>query len=371
MASVNELLRDASIGHAVDLQHYSNGVIRRVIGVLNRADADLFSKLTDTLARMPAESFNATRMESLLKSVRELNAAAYDRVQKTLFDELRDFTTYEAGYQLRLFESTIPAQVQVAVGVAAVNPQQVYTAAMSRPFQGRLLKDWASSIESGRMARIRDAVNMGYVQGQTTDQIIRALRGTRAKGYADGLLEIDRRHAAAVAQTALGHMANFTRRKFSEENEGLIKAEEWLSTIDNRTSDQCRVRDKLRYHPVTHKPIGHSIPWGAGPGALHWNCRSTSTPVTKSWRELGVDIDEADPTTRASMDGQIPADTDYGDWLGRQSAARQDQILGATRGKLMREGGLNMDKFYNDKGRYLSLDELRARDATAFDRAGL
>src|SRR5690606_7385975 len=117
---------------------------------------------------------------------------AYREVERSLADELREFAAYETQYQLRLFESTIPAQVQAAVGVAAVNPQQVYTAAMARPFQGRLLKEWAQSIETGRMTRIRDAVRMGYIEGQTTDQIIRRLRGTQAKGYADGIIEIDR-----------------------------------------------------------------------------------------------------------------------------------------------------------------------------------
>src|SRR5690606_4797480 len=236
---------------------------------------------TEALDRLPVESFTVDRLERLLKSVRELNAEAYRQVERELTKELRDFAAYEAGYQLKLFEATIPAQVQVAVGVEAVNPTQVYTAAMARPFQGRLLKEWAGSIEAGRMTRIRDAIRMGYVEGQTADQIIRRLRGTRAKGYADGIIEIDRRHAASVVQTALGHMAGVARDRFYEENAGLIKAVEWISTIDNRTSDQCRIRDKKRYHPVTHKPIGHSIPWGAGPKRLHWNCRSDATPITK------------------------------------------------------------------------------------------
>jgi len=371
MPTVNEALLDAAISHAVDSQHYSNGVLRRVIGLLNRADADLFAQLAVTLESMHADSFSVQRLEALLGSVRALNAEAYRQLERSLAKELQDFAAYEAQYQQRLFEVTIPTPVQAAVGVAAVNPQQVYAAAMSRPFQGRLLKEWASSIEAGRMTRIRDAIRMGYVEGQTTDQIIRRLRGTRAKGYADGIIEIDRRHAAAVVQTALSHMANFTRERVYDENRSLIKAIRWVSTLDNRTSDACRIRDGKEYEPETHKPIGHSIPWGAGPGKAHWNCRSTSVPITYSWRELGIDVDKIDPSTRASMDGQVPAEMSYGEWLAKQSAARQDEILGRTRGRLLREGGLKMEKFYNDKGRFLSLDELRQRDSAAFERAGL
>src|SRR5690606_6345294 len=112
-----------------------------------------------------------------------------------------------------------------------------------RPFQGRILREWAASIEAGRMVRIRDAVRIGYVEGQAADQIIRRLRGTKAKGYADGIIEIDRRHAAAVAQSGLSHMGDATRERMYGENKGLIKALGWVSTLDSKTTPQCRIRD--------------------------------------------------------------------------------------------------------------------------------
>ena len=93
--------------------------------------------------------------------------------------------------------------------------------------------------------------------------------------------------------------------------------------------------------------------------------------MVKSWRELGIPIDEIDVSTRASMDGQVPEATTFGDWLSKQSAARQDEVLGPTRGALLRQGGVSMGDFYNVKGRFLSLEELRKRDAAAFARAGV
>ncbi|MPT39504.1 MAG: hypothetical protein E2603_13595 [Achromobacter sp.] len=238
-------------------------------------------------------------------------------------DELREFVQYESQYQLQLFESTVPKQVQAYVAIAPVNVQQAYSAALAQPFRGRLLAEWAKSIEADRMVRIRDAIRIGYVEGQTVDEIVRRLRGTRAKGYSDGIIEIDRRNAESVVRTALSHTAGVTRDRFYEANTDLIKALEWVSTLDSRTTPECRVRDGLQYEPVTHKPVGHKVPWLSGPGRIHWGCRSTSVPVTKSWRELGIDIDEMDESTRASMDGQVPAQVSYGDWLTRQPARRQ------------------------------------------------
>lgn len=372
MATVNERLANASIDHSVDLQFYQNGVVRKLIALLNRIDSDLFAQIADSLERLPASSFNADRLDSLLVSVRTLNREAYNAIERELTPELRALAAYEAGYQYELFKSVIPEVVTTKLAIGKVNVEQVYTAAMSRPFQGRLLKEWMSDLEEARARRIRDEIRKGYVENQTIPQIVQRIRGTKAKGYSDGIIEIDRRNAELVARTAIGHMASSTRERFHENNADLISAVVWHSTLDTRTTHICMVRDGKKYTLGTHKSIGHSYPWLGGAGNAHWGCRSVSLPVIKSFKDLGIDIGDFNlDDERASMDGAVAADLTYGDWLKKQSAARQDEVLGATRGKLFRDGGLTVDKFANNKGRWLNLDELRAIDAKAFKKASL
>src|SRR5690625_3157496 len=317
-------------------------------------------QLTEALERLPSESFTIKRLEELLNSVRKLNTKAFKSVDKELTKELKEFAKYESGYQLQLFRAAIPSEVVVKVGIASVNANQVYAAAMARPMQGRLLKTWAQGIEVERLIRIKDAIAIGFTEGQTTDQIIRRIRGTRAKGYSDGVIDITRRHLASVVQTALGHTAAVAREHFDEANVDLIKGYIWLSTLDNKTSDGCRIRDGLRYDK-NHKPIGHKIPWLSGPGRLHFNCRSVETRILKSLRELGLDVEDFKPSTRASMNGQVPADTTYGQWLKKQPEHIQDDVLGKTRADLFRAGKVSFDRFYSDKGVFLTLSELRRR----------
>jgi hypothetical protein len=368
MPSVNEKLRDAAISHAIDLSKYSNGVVSRLIALLNRTDADLFTQLLAAMERLPAESFTIDRLDTLLNAVRIVNARAHEELGQELRKELQNLTEYESGYQFDLFRASIPE----IVPVSQITANAAYTAAMSRPFQGRLLAEWMAGIEADKAARIRDAVRIGYLEGQTTSQIMQRVRGTRAKGYADGIIEIDRRNLASVIRTAIGHTSATTRETFHRENGDVIKALSWSATLDSRTSTTCSLRDGKQYTATApHKPIGHKLPWLGGPGKAHWGCRSCEVPVTKSFRELGIDIDEVPPSERASMDGQVPADTTFGEWLKKQSAERQDQVLGPTRGKLMREGGLTIDKFATEKGDWLTLDQLRERDARAFVRAGI
>jgi hypothetical protein len=361
MPSVNEYLRDEAISRAVDLAQYSNGSVRRMLALLNRTDADLMRALQDALEKLPPESFTVDRLDALLQSVRWLNAQAYQQVGQALTEELRKLTEVEATYQFELFSRAIPPQVVASVGIAQVEAAQVYAAAMSRPFSGRLLREWSQSLEADRAARIRDAVRIGYVEQQPIPEIVRRLRGTRARGYADGLMEAPRRHLEAIVRTAVSHTASTVRDSFFDRNSDLIKAVQWSSTIDLRTTEICRLRDGLKFTPDTHKPIGHSYPWGSGPGRAHWNCRSSAVPVTKSWRELGIDADDATDAERASMDGAVPAATTYLDWLAKQSAGRQDQVLGPERAKLYRVGKLGLRDMYDHKGRWLTLDELAAR----------
>jgi hypothetical protein len=346
---------DAIVRHQIDLTRYSNGVALRIIAVLNRADADLFAALTAALERLPATSYTVQWLESMLASVRGVNAQAYAGLLVAVESDLQALAPHEALWQAALYRNA-------GVAVTTITAEQAYAAAMARPFQGRLLKEWAQSIEVDRMTRIRDSIRMGYVEQKTIGQMVREIRGTRAKGYADGLIEIDRRHAEAVVRTAVSHTAGMARDRFYDENADVLGELQWVSTLDGRTSFACRLRDGKRY-TTRHKPVGHSIPWGAGPGRLHWNCRSTSIALLKGQETLFGQ--------RAAKDGPVAAGETYGDWLKRQPAAVQDDILGATRGKLFRDGGLEIESFANDKGRVLTIEQLRERDGGAFRRAGL
>ncbi|HHL7015611.1 TPA: hypothetical protein ACQ8W7_002791 [Escherichia coli] len=151
---------------------------------------------------------------------------------------------------------------------------------------------------------------------------------------------------------------------------GLGFVDNAISTLDNRTTPQCRIRDRLKY-TLDNKPVGHSVPYLHGPGKIHFCCRSTETFILKSAKELGIDVRDISPAERASMDGVVAGDTTYREWFLRQPYTRQKQIVGETRAKLIRDGGMSPDEFYTDKGEWLTLKQLRERDAQVFRKAGI
>lgn len=83
---------------------------------------------------------------------------------------------------------------------------------------------------------------------------------------------------------------------------------------------------------------------------------------------MGIKVGEIKDSSRASMDGQVPADTTY--QTGSPGSRSRDKLrLSEKRAPLIRDGGMSPDELYNDRGEWLTLDQLRNLDAQAFKDA--
>ena len=194
---------------------------------------------------------------------------------------------------------------------------------------------------------------MGFAEGQTIPQIARRIRGTRAAGYADGILQEPRRAVESLVRTSLNHTTTTARESLYSKNSDLVKG--WVqivSTLDSRTTLICMNQDGKFYRI------------GEGPRPpFHFGCRTTTAPVLRSWRELGINRAEIPPGTRDSMDGQIPETMTYAKWLKAQPAEFQREVLGTARYE-MYKAGTPIDRFVRDN-RVLTLKELEQREDTA------
>jgi len=356
MDNVNTVLRDAMVEHQINLTRYSNATVRKIIALLNRIEPDLVAQIVKNDPTEVSGSYSDKRIEKMIAALRDILKAAYKHVGGILRTDLLDLATYEAEFQADLFRHVIPVDFEIVAPTA----EMLKTAVDARPFQGALLKEWVKGLEDGTAKRLRDAVRMGYVEGESVGKMVQRVRGTRAQGYRDGVLETSRRGAEAMVRTAVNHTASRAREDVYSANPDLVKSVRWVSTLDSRTSAVCRGRD------------GKIYPVGSGPRPpAHINCRSTTVPVTKSFRDLGIDLDEVPASTRATMDGQVPEGLTYSDWLRKKPAAFQDDILGKAKGKLFRNGDIDLDRFVDRAGREYTLDELRRREKAAFTKANL
>lgn len=354
MPSVNETLQDRAIAHAIAISRYGAGLSDRIVKMLNSADADLIEKLAGRLAAIDQRGYDlgpegTKRLLKLMEELRALNRAIYDQLHDSLADELHDFAAAEAGFQ----KAAIDGALLVEVSTTLPAPARLKAIVEEIPFEGRLLKSWTEGMEQGRIDRVTQAIRLGMTQGETTDQIVRRIRGTKAAQYSDGILDVSRRSAQSIVRTAVTHVSNVTAQETWKANSHVVKAWQFLATLDTRTTIGCASLD------------GQTFSIGEGPiPPRHIRCRSISVAVTKSFRELGVDRDELSKGDRASMDGQVAGAPRYEQWLSTKSASVQDDILGPTRAELFRSGKLKLDQLVKSDGTVLTLDQLKAKYPT-------
>ena len=98
----------------------------------------------------------------------------------------------------------------------------------------------------------------------------------------DDGLSLAANEAAMLARTYVQAANIGAQAAVYKQNEDVIKGYKWLATLDNRTCQNCAVGDGHVYGIHDKRP---GLP-------LHPGCRCLWLPVTKSFRELGLDIDE-------------------------------------------------------------------------------
>lgn len=326
--TINQDAYELAVSHAIGLQRYGAGTVKRVLSHLSEVEKDTLAKLASS------SDLNRQNLEGFLVFLRARIETYRLLLQNVLQQDMLALSAYEADYQTE--------KLAGLTGTAFNRPTSAQLVAVvnAKPMQGRLLKDWAIDLSVATQKNIQDAVNIGITEGEGTDRIIKRIRGTRLNGYKDGVIQTSRRQAEAVVRTMVNHTANYAREAVYAENEQYIDGVMWSSVLDARTSEICQARDGMKF----------KVNEGPRPPA-HINCRSTTIPI---------------------FDGvPLPDRITYNQWLKKQSFSDQVEILGKTRAALFNAGGLSVDKFVDSKGYKYTLDELRKRDRAAFEKAGL
>lgn len=361
--TVNQKILNEAINHGLNLSRFGLGRGRQLQRLLNKYDSRLRAALMDGIEKLTVNDISQKALQRALSDVKKTNSEVWEEVFSALAGDMDTVTAHEIKYQTELFKEVLPKPVIAAYPLPVIVTEQVYAAAMARPFQGRLLSEWATKFTSDTMIKIENTVRNGWLAGEPTMSIVKSVLGTKGLNYQDGALSATRRDLITIAKTATNHFASASRRKMYGEYKDLIRGTEWVSTLDTHTSNICIMRDGKHYD-LNGKPIdGNTLPYLGGAGRAHFSCRSTEVPIFRSWADLDkLDADKLDPATRASMDGQVAATMRYGEWLEKQSYARQEEVLGVERAMLLNSGKIKVDQMYTEQGKWLTIEQMRERD---------
>jgi len=369
--TTNTDIRDQLIAHQIQLLRFSRGLAGRINALLNRAEPELRARLKARLERIAALGFDpgpdtTKRLIKTSQLIAEINRPTFKDINALIRKELVGLSIAETQFVAGIINTALP----VVASLAIPSPAELRGIVFARPFNNRILRDWLATYSFGDRRRMMDEIRQGILFNETPTQIGTRIFGTRALGGADGVREITRRGAQTLAQTATSAISNGVRSLLYKKNKRFIRREQYVATLDSRTTPICQSLD------------GELFPTGTGPiPPIHMNCRSIRVPVIdgrKLGRRPANRATERElrglrgPARRRAVEklvGPVPGTTTYSDFLRDSSARFQDDVLGPARGKLFRAGEIDLKGFVDNSGDRFTLRQLYDQDPARFQRA--
>ncbi len=385
---------DANVRHVIGLLMVSDGLRERLWRTLDATEPELRHEILDRLRRVRGlqSASDVRRVKRLIERLRAIRSRAWEDVSKHWREQAVDVALSEPGTVARMLRTVLPVAVVLALPARAALRGLVG----SGEIRGRTLAAWIRDLRAADLKRIEDQIRIAVSAGEPSEVAARRVVGTtRARGI-DGATQTTRRHVGGLVHTSVIFVSQAARSLFFGENKALLLQELYVAVLDGRTTPICRSLS------------GNVYAIGVGPHPpVHFRCRSHRVPFlngdamtsvpTKPFTEqllLGEFAAQqgftARPRSRAAIPrgfrgkydafrrrrirelvGTASAELSYAEFLRRQSAAFQDEVLGKARGKLFRSGELELRKFVNARGRQIPLSDLARFHADAFRAAGL
>lgn len=355
MAKTPRQLIDQSTRHAVHLERLKSHDVKAYEDLLRKME----SYVKFELSGKDLSEWRLNRLNKLTTAINKALSETHRDIREIWHEQIIELAQYESAFELRSlgkvskYDFDLPSNTQLRAAIFNT-PLQA-----TGPYQGVLLDSFFDGWSARSMQRLEGAIKLGYAQGKTTPAIVRDLFDS------GGVMDTTRRDLNSVVRTSLQHCASISRNETWKANSDIVKRVRIVATLDNRTSSTCRSLD------------GQEFPLDKGPRPpFHINCRTTTVAALDerfSILEEGGQRVARDPET-GEVD-RVPANQTYYSWLKNQPKDVQDDILGPTRGSLLRNGGLSAERFaelqIGKQYEPLTLEEMRDLEPVAFSRAGL
>lgn len=368
--TIPKKLFDAAVKESVYLDKYSAGLAKDVRKLLDDAQNEIVGAIAKNDPTAPIMTkWKAARLEKLNDDINNILNNTYGEIKKEVNSGLKKVGSVQAKSAV----NTINGIVGIDVFDVTLTNSNVQGIVENTMIQGNIIGEWwdkqSDSVKSklsAQMAEGTKAIQIGLVQGESVGDLISRVRGTALK---PGVMSLTKREATALVRTSVMQVANAVRQETYKKNADVLDGIEWCSTLDARTTPLCQAMDGKRYD-MELNPIDHDMEYPGGPPA-HWQCRSTTVPVLKSWAELLKSkkmsekqikvLENMSPGMRATINGPIPMNMNYNEWLLTQPISLQKEILGPGKWKLWSENKLSVSDLVDNSGRPLTIKELQAK----------
>lgn len=236
-------------------------------------------------------------------------------------NSLKKYGSLEAQWQAHALSSALPDGINIPIFV----PQK---ASIDRimstvPLQDATFDKHWSRLAVSAKRKVNNAIKAGVIEGKSIREVAKAV-GSAAK--------VNRNHAITLAKTGMSHVTNNARMMLYEGNQDVVKGWKFIATLDGRTTPLCMDNDGNIYS------VGEGL---SEMPPLHHRCRSTTAPVLKSWKEMGLDIKSTSASQRAALGGPVEGKVKYSKWIKTEPLKTKVEAFGKKTGLELHKGRIS------------------------------
>ena len=340
--------------------------VARGITLLRAAEGDAndAAKIFDQVNRKIVRNIQSANFDTMTKR-------GLQKLERAIEKDLAKYYKTDLPNELRIsaaaaIKSEVEWNLKVLTGEQAADlliPKNrgIVKRTATKTYQGKRMSTWVNREFNHSQKKINQILTSGFVKSTPKSEIEDAI---------SKLSNRSRRDVRTIVRSSFMHNATEAKETVFGLNPDIVEGAVWISVLDNRTTPLlCGVRDGKLWDN-DRNPIGHDLPWGAGPGRLHWNCRSMSVPKlvgvpvsgTRASVDAGADYVSGDNTTRtgrvrklskrATEKGTYKVEehtmqTKYEGWLRGQSRTNIDfasNVLGKENARNFRDGKVTLSQ---------------------------
>lgn len=255
-----------------------------------------------------SQVLRAQRAQNALKAALEAMQAIVPGSEAAMQSQLRSILASAEHWTQQIARSQMPSGTSVGWARAdaeAIQAIVVRTTSRIHALHRPLTREMEAAMKAVLIRGVMVGDNPQAAARQLLGRCQQSFNGAWARAANIARTEMLDAHRAAAKQARLA-------------NRDLIKGWKWHATLSARTCPACISQHGSEHAPSEPGPLGHQ------------QCRCTAVPLTKSWRELGFNMDEPRdefPNARA--------------WFREQPRTTKLRIMGKERLRRLEAGEIN------------------------------
>ncbi len=329
------------------LSKYEDEALKSIQKTLDNARLELFDEI-----RSRDIIISKGREDKILENLNDLTLG----IQTQLTGNIHDAASTAGALSFQEYDKILSFDGALAKTVGfnftAIAPEQIRSMVLTTPVGGRILEQWvADSFETRLSDQIRDAVTTGMLKGEDVAKTIK--RVDMALGVARDKHSIAR-DAEAITRTFIASINNTAADTVYKANPDVIDRVKWNAAFEvSRGRGRGTCMECAALHGKEFALDDDSIR-----PPKHVLCRCFVIPVTKSYRERGLDINELKDglkpyserdVNRHILDaGRITDNFDT--FLKSRDKEYQINFLGPNRYKMWKSGEISVKDLVDKNG---------------------